>query len=237
MTDTDTRPTLGVVIPTLNAAHGLAATLAALTVGRDYFDMDVVVVDGGSQDDTVAIAKAGGARVLVSEPGRGLQLHTGAGAVAGEGLLFLHADTVLSPDWAAVLRAAIEQPGSDARAFYFKFALDDDHPGARRVERWVARRCARRNLPYGDQGLALPRDLYDSLGGFAPMRLMEDVNFIARIKHRCGYSSLVQLDAVARTSAARYQRDGYWLRPLRNALCLTMYYSGISLRTIAKVYG
>ena len=237
MNSLDQNPTLGVVIPTLNAAHGLAATLQALDVGRAVFALDIVVVDGGSQDNTVAIAEANGARVVSSEPGRGVQLHAGAEVVAGEGLLFLHADTVLDPDWAVVLRAAIEQPGADARAYYFQFALDDDHPGARRVERWVARRCARRNLPYGDQGLALPRDLYDSLGGFAPMRLMEDVNFIARIKHRCGYSSLVQLDAVARTSPARYRRDGYWLRPLRNALCLTMYFSGISLRTIAKVYG
>lgn len=237
MNETDTKPTLGVVIPALNAAEGLPATLQALDVGRAFFDLDIVLVDGGSEDDTVTIAEAGGARVVPSEPGRGLQLTAGAEAVNGEGLLFLHSDTVLSPEWAGALRAAIEQPGADARAFYFRFALDDDHPGARRVERWVARRCQRRNLPYGDQGLALPRDLYDSLGGFAPMRLMEDVNFITRIKHRCGYENLVQLDAEALTSAVRYQRDGYWLRPVRNALCLTLYFSGVSLRMIARLYG
>ena len=237
MNEAEIKPTLGVVIPALNAADRLAATLQALDAGRAMFDIDIVLVDGGSEDDTVRIAKAGGARVVSSDPGRGLQLATGAEAVKGEGLLFLHADTVLSPDWARALRGAIEQPGADARAFYFRFALDDDNPGARGVERWVARRCERRNLPYGDQGLALPRDLYDNLGGFAPMRLMEDVNFITRIKHRCGYENLMQLDAVALTSAARYQRDGYWVRPVRNALCLTMYFSGISLRMIARVYG
>lgn len=237
MSSPDRNPTLGVVIPALDAAPGLRATLAALAPGRACFDLDIVVVDGGSQDDTVAIARAGGARVVTSEPGRGQQLHTGAGAVAGEGLLFLHADTVLSPEWAVTLRAAIEQPGADDRAFYFRFALDDDHPGARRVERWVARRCRNANLPYGDQGLALPRDLYEKLEGFAPMRLMEDVNFVTRIKHRCGPESLIELDAVALTSAARYRRDGYWVRPARNALCRMMYFAGFPLRTIAKVYG
>jgi len=233
----ETKPALGIVIPALNAAPGLLATLAALEPGRACFDLDIVVVDGGSDDDTVAVAQAGGARVVSSEPGRGLQLHTGAAAVAGEGLLFLHADTVLSAEWAATLRAAIEQPGADAQAFYFRFALDDDHPGARRVEHWVARRCRNANLPYGDQGLALPRDLYDTLEGFAPMRLMEDVNFVTRIKHRCGHDSLIQLDAVALTSADRYRRDGYWVRPARNALCRMMYFAGFSLRSIAKVYG
>jgi rSAM/selenodomain-associated transferase 2 len=232
-----TKPALGVVIPALNAAPGLRATLAALEPGRQSFDLDIVVVDGGSEDETVAIAESGGARVVTSEPGRGLQLHTGAGAVAGEGLLFLHADTVLSPDWAVTLRDAIEQPGADGQAFYFRFALDDSHPGARRVEHWVARRCRNSNLPYGDQGLALPRDLYDKLEGFAPMRLMEDVNFVTRIKHRCGPDSLIQLDAVALTSAERYRRDGYWVRPARNALCRMMYFAGFSLRSIAKVYG
>ena len=133
MTAPDQNPTLGVVIPTLNAASGLAATLQALESGRAVFALDIVVVDGGSQDNTVAIAEANGARVVASEPGRGVQLHAGAEAVSGEGLLFLHADTVLDPDWAVVLRAAIEQPGADARAYYFRFALDDDHPGARRV--------------------------------------------------------------------------------------------------------
>ena len=237
MNSPDSKPTLGVVIPTLNAGDGLAATLRALDEARTVFDLDVVVVDGGSADDTIAQARAGGARVVESDPGRGAQLHAGAQAVIGDGLLFLHADTVLDCDWARELHAATVQPEADGKVFYFRFELDDDHPGARRVEHWVAQRCQKRNLPYGDQGLALPRDLYDALGGFAPMRLMEDVNFVSRIKYRCGTTSLVQLNAAARTSADRYRRDGYWLRPLRNALCRKMYFAGISLGIIAKVYG
>lgn len=237
MNETDIKPTLGVVIPALNAADRLAATLQALEAGRALFDLDILLVDGGSADDTIRIAEAADARVVSCEPGRGQQLHAGAKAVTGEGLLFLHADTVLAPDWASELGAAIHQPGADGRAFYFRFELDDDHPGARRVERWVARRCRDRNLPYGDQGLALSRDLYDSLGGFPPMLLMEDVNFVSRIKHHCGFENLVQLHTAARTSAVRYQRGGYWLRPMRNALCLFLYFAGFRLSLISKIYG
>ena len=232
----DSKPTLGVVVPALNAGAGLAATLAALEDGRDLFDLDIVVGDGGSADDTVAVARAGSARVMVSEPGRGVQLATGATAVSGDGLLFLHADTVLAPGWARALRDFIAHPDADKRAVYFRFELDDDHPGARRIERWVAWRCHKYALPYGDQGLALPRDLYDELGGYARMSLMEDVNFVSRIKHHCGRDNLVGLEVAARTSAVRYQRGGYWLRPARNLLCLMMYFAGIPLRIIAKVY-
>ena len=236
MTSPDNKPSLGIVIPALNAASGIAGALQSLDGGRAQFDLDIVVVDGGSRDDTVAVAREHGARVITSEPGRGVQLAAGAGAVAGEGLLFLHADTVLEAGWGAVLGQAINQPGADACAFYFRFALDDDHPGARRIERWVAWRCHKYALPYGDQGLALPRDIYDALGGFSPMSLMEDVNFINRIKHQGGRENLIGLDVRARTSAVRYRRGGYWRCPVRNVFCLMLYFVGVPLRTIAKIY-
>lgn len=229
-------PTLGVVIPALNAATELPATLQALEEGQAFFDLDVVVADGGSTDQTKQVAKANGARVIDSPRGRGVQLAAGADAVIGEGLLFLHADTVLEPGWGAALAAFIASPGADGCAVYFRFALDDDHPGARRIERWVAWRCRRYALPYGDQGLALPRDLYDNLGGYPPMALMEDVNFVSRIKHQLGRDALVGLDVAARTSAARYQRGGYWRRPARNLLCLMLYFMGVPVNTISRIY-
>lgn len=237
MNSPEQKPSLGVVIPALNAAAGLPATLQALEDGREFFDLDVVVVDGGSSDGTRAVAAANGARVIDSERGRGIQMAAGADAVGGEGLLFLHADTVLAPGWGAALSAFIARPGADNCAVYFRFALDDDHPGARRIERWVAWRCRKYALPYGDQGLALPRDLYDRLGGYPPMTLMEDVNFVSRIKHHQGRDALVGLDVAARTSAVRYRRGGYWLRPARNLLCLGLYFMGVPLRTISRIYG
>ena len=100
----------------------------------------------------------------------------------------------------------------------------------------MAWRCHKYALPYGDQGLALPRDIYDALGGFAPMPLMEDVNFINRIKHQGGRENLIGLDVRARTSAVRYRRGGYWRCPVRNVFCLMLYFVGVPLRTIAKIY-
>ena len=146
------------MIPALNAGEGLAATLESLREGAGAFDMDVLVVDGGSEDDTVAVAEANGTRVVTSPRGRGTQMAAGAEEALGDWLLFLHADTVLATGWARELAAFMES--GDARAAYFRFRLDDDAPGARRIERLVAWRCRVLGLPYGDQGLALSRRLY-----------------------------------------------------------------------------
>ena len=225
------RLSLGIVIPALNAGPGLAATLASLRSGEDTFDMDVLVVDGGSTDDTAAVAGAGGARVMSSAPGRGTQLAAGAAEVRGDWLLFLHADTVLEAGWAQALAAFFAKARDQAA--YFRFRLDDDAPAARRVERLVAWRCRVLGLPYGDQGLALSRNLYTAFGGYPDQPLMEDV-YLAR---RLGRSRLVALDPAAVTSARRYREGGYWRRPARNLFCLMLYLLGTPPRAIRKIYG
>jgi len=231
-----THPSLGVVIPALNAATTLPATLAALDEGRGVFDLDVVVADGGSGDVTVALARDAGTRVIDAPRGRGPQLSAGADAVTGHWLMFLHADTVLETGWAGALAAFMARPNAEDEAAYFRFALDDDHPGARRIERWVARRCRWFALPYGDQGLVLYRGLYDKAGGFRPMPLMEDIDLVRRIARLQGRAALVGLGAAARTSAVRYRRGGYWWRPFRNLFCLGLYFLGIPPRAIERIY-
>ncbi|MEP4377785.1 MAG: TIGR04283 family arsenosugar biosynthesis glycosyltransferase [Alphaproteobacteria bacterium] len=222
------RPTLGVVIPTLNAGAGLARTLEALT--QDVFDLDVVVVDGGSDDDTVAVAEGLGARVMAAAKGRGTQLAAGVEAVRGDWLLFVHADTVLDAGWADELAGFMANHRD--RAAYFRLVLNDDAPGARRVERMAAWRCRVLGLPYGDQGLAIARDLYTAFGGYPDQPLMEDV-YLAR---RLGRSRLVGLETVAMTSAVRYRYGGYWRRPSRNLICLFLYLMGVPARMIARIY-
>jgi len=220
---------LSVVIPTLNAAHGLGHTLDCL----DGLVGEVVVADGGSGDNTVALAEGRGARIVRSVVGRGAQLAAGADAAAGDWLLFLHGDTRLGPGWADAARQFMAADGNDRRAAVFRYALDDDAPAARRLEAVVRWRCRWLGLPYGDQGLLISRDFYDVLGGIAPMPLMEDVDFVRRIgRHR-----LVILEADAMTSAVRYQRGGYWRRPLRNALCLGLYFLGLPPRRLVRLYG
>lgn len=222
---------LGVVVPALNAAAGLPATLQSLREGVGSFDMDILVVDGGSTDDTIAIAEANGARVLTSEPGRGTQLAAGAAQVGGDWLLFVHADTVLDPGWAGELAAFVATARD--RAAYFRFRLDDETSAARRVERLVAWRCRMLGLPYGDQGLALSRKLYTAFGGYQDIPLMEDVRLVRRLRrHR-----LVGLETAAVTSARRYREGGYWRRPARNLFCLLLYFLGLPPRAIRVFYG
>jgi rSAM/selenodomain-associated transferase 2 len=216
---------LSVVIPTLNAAHCLPASLRSVT-GAD----EVIVADGGSTDDTQHIATQAGVRVVAAERGRGMQLARGIGAARGEWLLLLHADTRLGDNWQAVAAAAMADP---SRAGYFRFALDSDDPHARRLEYWVAWRCQKLGLPYGDQGLLIARSLLECCGGIRSLPLMEDVDLVRRL----GRARLVELDAVALTSADRWERDGWYRRSARNLMCLCLWFAGVPPRLIAKLYG
>ena len=223
---------LSVIIPTLDAAASLPATLAALVEARALI-REITVSDGGSHDATLAIAEAAGARVVSAPRGRGVQLAAGAAAAEGDWLLFLHADTRPEPGWAAEAARFIGDSGNRERAAYFAYRLDDTSSAARRLERIVAWRSRMLGLPYGDQGLILSQAFYRALGGFPPLALMEDVAFVRLIGRR----RLVALGAGALTAAARYRRDGYLWRPLRNLGCLTLYFLGLPPRLIVRLYG
>jgi rSAM/selenodomain-associated transferase 2 len=226
-------PPLSVIVPTLDAAAVLPAALHSLVEARRCGVLrEVVIADGGSRDETVAIASAWGARVVSAPRGRGAQLVAGAAAASGAWLFFLHADTRLTPGWALSVAAFLGEDGNCDRAGYLRFRLDDDAAAARRIEAAVAWRCRHLALPYGDQGLLVAAALYRALGGFRPLPLMEDVDLVRRLGRR----RLVPLALDAVTSAARYRRDGYMLRPLRNLCCLGLYFLGLPPRLILPLY-
>lgn len=225
---------LSVIIPGLNAAASLPETLGALVPGVvTGLIKEVIMVDGGSSDATCGIALDTGCKLIATAPGRGAQLALGAGAARGEWLLFLHADTVLSPGWENEAAHFMSHAQSRALAGVFRFALDDFCPAARRLEFMVAWRCKLFALPYGDQGLLIHSSLYDALGGYGDLPLMEDVDLVRRI----GRKRLVYLRSQAVTSAARYAREGYLRRPLRNLLCLSLYFLRAPASVIARLYG
>jgi rSAM/selenodomain-associated transferase 2 len=219
---------VSVIIPTLNAAGQLAQTLAAC---RGI--AETIVVDGGSTDQTVAIASALGARVVASDRGRGIQLHRGATEARGPWLLFLHADTVLTGSWWQDIQDFAGHAANRLRVAAFRFGLDDPSASARRLERIVAWRVRHLGLPYGDQGLLIHRELYQLLGGYRPWPLMEDVDLV----RRAGRRRLTVLPSVARTSAVRFRRQGWRRRSGRNFGCLALYFLGVSPRVIARLYG
>lgn len=232
---------LSVVIPTLDAGRHLEACLDALEEGRraaldsrmDVPETEIVVADGGSTDDTGAIAGRRKTRMVTAPRGRGPQLDAGARAAGGDWLLFLHADTRLALGWMAAVASFVNNPANRNAAAAFRFALDDDSRAARWVERLVAWRCRALALPYGDQGLLISRRLYEALGGYGAEPLMEDVALVSAI----GRERLKFFDIPALTSAERFRKGGYILRPMRNLSCLGLYFLGFPTPLIARLYG
>jgi len=225
---------LTIVIPTLNAASQLPGCLAALTPGR-FRDLiaEVIVVDGGSEDGTREAAAAAGCRLIEASKGRGTQLRAGAEEAAGPFLLFLHADTRLGEDWAKEAEAFMTEAGeAGERAAFFQLAFDEPGESARRTAGLANWRARTLGLPYGDQGLLIPKRFYDSLGGYPEEPLMEDVALVRRI----GRKRLTAFESWAVTSAERYRRGGWLKTALRNLALLTLYYLGATPRWLARHY-
>ncbi|MBF0247805.1 MAG: TIGR04283 family arsenosugar biosynthesis glycosyltransferase [Alphaproteobacteria bacterium] len=223
---------LSIVIPTLNAEATLAATLHAVHAAAPPV-LEVLVVDGGSTDQTRRVAADHGAVFVSSEPGRGRQLAMGAERAAGPWLLFLHADTVLPTEWADAVSRFITNDANQGRAAYFRLSFDDASGAARRVAGLANWRGEVWGLPYGDQGLLIHRDFYQEVGGFrADQALMEDVDIVRRI----GPMRLKRLPYAVVTSGERYRRDGWWLRPARNLACLTLYMLGAPKAWVERLY-
>jgi rSAM/selenodomain-associated transferase 2 len=228
---------ISVVIPTLNAEATLGGTLSALVPAAvDGLVREVIVVDGGSKDRTREIVDDAGAQLLDERAGRGRQLAAGAAQARFPWLLFLHADTTLEPGWERETARFMERVDSGDHppsAAAFRFALDDQGPKPRLLERLVALRCRLLRLPYGDQGLLLPKSLYETIGGFSPLSLMEDVDLVRRLGRR----RTAMLRSRAVTSAERFRREGYLRRSTRNLACLALYTLRVPTPVIRRMYG
>lgn len=228
---------ISVVIPTLNAQHGLAETMTSLVPAAvDGLVCEVIVTDGGSTDRTFDIADGAGAEIVKAPQGRGAQLRAGAERARFPWLLFLNPGTYLDAGWERDAAQHIERVESGRRkaaAATFRFVLDDEGFGARMAERMAALRIGLLKLPYGDQGLLLPRTLYDEVGGFAALPLLEDVDLVRRVGRR----RLAVLNARAVMDGERYRRDRSLTRSARAQACLGLYLAGVPVKAIAAVFG
>lgn len=220
-------PSISVIIPVKNEAQTLEKTLQCLKSSG----VEIIVVDGGSQDETVAIAQQFGVIVLTSSPGRGQQMNLGAQAATGEILLFLHGDTQVPPQFAPWIRHTLNQLQVVAGAFDLKIAAPDW--GLRLVEWGVRQRSRWFQLPYGDQGIFLRRSRFWELGGFPNQSIMEDFALIQRLR-QFGQIAIVPIPVL--TSARRWQRLGILQTTWRNQVMLLGYWWGLSPEQLAQWY-
>jgi rSAM/selenodomain-associated transferase 2 len=225
---------ISVIIPARNSELTLAATLSSLVPSAvDGVVRQVIVVDGGSSDRTADVADVAGADVVASTPGRGGQLAQGAALARFPWLLFLNADTVLEQGWersATAFMRRVDRGEREPAAGAFMFRLDDRGIAPRLLERVVHMRCRLLRVPHGDQGLLIPRQLFDAVGGYKDLPILEDVELARRLGRR----RLAMLDAMAVTSG---RRDGYLLSSLRRQVCHALYGVGLPIGMIARLYG
>ena len=221
------RAPISVIVPTLNAEQKLGGCLSALLPGLEAgLIREVIVTDGGSTDNTVAVARAWGAEIVTGEASRGGQLARGCAAAQGAWLLVLHADTALAQDWVGPVVRHLETD----QAGWFRLAFARGGAAGRLVAGWANLRSLM-GLPYGDQGLLLPRALYQSVGGYPDQPLMEDVAIARALRGR-----LIRIDAIAETSPERYHAQGWLRRGARNLWTLARYFGGADVAVLARRY-
>ena len=220
------RPPISVIVPTLNEAKALAQwSNQAIAPG------ELIVVDGGSEDDTIALAKELGATVITSEPGRANQMNQGAAIAQSDILLFLHADTCLPDQFLELVQQTLAQPQVVAGAF--ELAIEGKLPGLRWVEWGVNWRSRYLQMPYGDQAIFLTAETFRQLGGFAQLPIMEDFELIKRLQ-KLGKIAIVPAPII--TSGRRWQKLGVIKTTLINQLAIAAYYLGISPERISRLY-
>jgi rSAM/selenodomain-associated transferase 2 len=218
---------LAVVIAALDEAEHVEASVRSALAP----DVEVLVVDGGSRDDTVARAREAGARVLETPPGRAGQLRAGSEASGGDAVVFLHADTRLPAGWAGAVRAALADPGAAGGSFALRF--DARSPGLRVVEWGAELRRRLFGLPYGDQAPFARRSALVAIGGVPEAPFMEDLDLVRRLRRQ---GRLVRLALPVATSARRYRTRGVLRTMLRNWAALAAWRLGLDRERVAAWY-
>jgi rSAM/selenodomain-associated transferase 2 len=219
---------VSVVVPVLAGDEALAQVLQQLP---PQDDVEIIVSIAGDGDTYALRAARPDVLWVDTTAGRGPQLNAGAARARGRWLWFLHADSQLPDGWLDSFRL-LDQSGI-AVGGSFAFRLDSDQWQARIIETGVRWRVRLFNLPYGDQGIFVRRSVFDRMGGFANIALMEDVEFVRRLKAQ-GELRHLRLQVV--TSARRWQRDGWWRRSALNLAFLTLYSVGVSPDWLSRRY-
>jgi len=219
---------ISVVIPTSNEVAGIGASLDSIIKQQGEFE--IIVVDGCSADGTADVARRY-ARIIKSEQrGRAIQMNAGARLACGEVLVFLHADSHLPQNALSMLRNALIDPWIIGGTFTLRF----DSP--KYLLRLIAffTRFRFRFFHYGDQGIFVRRAIFEELGGFKQIPIMEDIDFLQRLRRR-GQVTLIKQPVT--TSARRFLRHGIIRQQLLDVILVILYLLKVNPEKLCKLYG
>lgn len=219
---------VSIIVPTLNEASQIAQTLAALDALEG--EKEIIVADGGSDDETVDLARNCGATVIHSNRGRGDQLHAGAERSQGNILWFVHADTLPPVHALKAILSAMNGPSVAGGNFGLTF------DGSSRAARWLTAIypvLRRLNLFYGDSGIFIRRDVYQRIGGFRPFALFEDLDLVKRLRKA---GRFVHLECRITTSSRRFENRNFALMWTHWTALQILYWSGVSPNLLARWY-
>ncbi|MDP8935893.1 MAG: TIGR04283 family arsenosugar biosynthesis glycosyltransferase [Cyanobacteriota bacterium] len=219
---------ISIIIPVLNEAPTIAPVIS--TAGQAQ-NVEIIVADGGSSDGTADIAKSLGVRVIFTAPGRATQMNAGAATATGDILLFLHADTLLPRGYDSGARRVLANPSAVAGAFELK--IDSRRLSLRLVEKGVKWRSNFLQMPYGDQAIFLKAATFDKIGGFPDLPLMEDFEFVRRLKKQ-GRIEIVPQPVL--TSVRRWQQLGVIKTTAINQIIIIAYFLRVSPDRLAFWY-
>lgn len=221
---------ISVIIPALNEEDNIRSCIDGLI--NEGCDCEIIVADGGSTDKTeISAGSYPGVAFIQSRKGRGVQMNMGASAASGDILLFLHADTTLEVGWAAEMLSVLEDNSISGGAF--TFSIRSLLWKYRLVEAWVRLRCKIRLLPYGDQAIFVRKSAFDRIGGYKNIPLMEDVDFIKRLKK---FGTIGILNKKAITSERRWSKKGLIKTAAMNQLIMLLYKFGVNPSLLARIY-
>ncbi len=222
------RPLVSVIIPTYNEEAVLGHTLKRISGAEN---IEIIVADGGSTDSTHEIAEKAGAVLLSVQAGRAHQLNAGAAAAKGNLLLFIHADTLPPDGYADLIRRALDNPSTVAGAF--RFQTDSSRTAIRIIEWGANIRSAVFRWPYGDQGLFMEKRVFDEMGGFASLPIMEDFDLVRRLRRR---GPIKTLPEAATTSARRWLQLGVLQTTIINQLMIAGYIGSVPMHVLERFY-